>query len=98
MPVVRAACASKLMTTAAFDAFCAALEDPDDVRLKRATAFWDRLGEPEAAELGIDSLAYSQSTGKHSAADLLTHAHELGYSDEEILVAALAVGSGSSLP
>lgn len=77
------------MTGEAFEAFCAALEHQgDDVRQRSATAFWERLGEPEAAELSIDSLAYSQSAGRHSAGDLLAHARELGYSDGQISEAA----------
>ena len=78
------------MNPSIFDAFCAALEHPEaETRLRRAAAFWEHLGEPEADEMAIDSLAYSQSTGKHRAADLLTHARELGYSEEQIGAAAV---------
>jgi hypothetical protein len=78
------------MTSEGFEAFCAALEHQDEeIRLRRATAFWERLGEPEPAEMSIDSLAYAQSARKHSAADLLTHAAELGYTEVQIDEAAV---------
>lgn len=73
------------MTDAAFDAFCTLLEHPDhDIRLVRASTFWYHLGEPEFVETGIDSLSYAESRGKHPAANLLTHAVELGYDGNEI--------------
>lgn len=74
----------------AFEALCAAMEhQPGAVQVRRATAFWRRLGDAEAREMALDAIALAQAMGSNPAGDCMAQAREAGHTAEAIADAAL---------
>ena len=74
----------------AFEAFCAAMENqPEVVQMRRAIAFWSRLGDSEACEMAKDAVTMAKLLKSNPAGDCMSEAREGGHSEDAIIDAAL---------
>lgn len=74
----------------AFEAFCASMDDqPEIVQMRRALAFWSRLGDACACEMAKDAVAMAKLLKSNPAGDCMSEAREGGYSEDQIIDAAI---------
>lgn len=77
------------LTSPAFEAFCAAMEDqPEIVQMRRAMAFWYRLGDSEPCEMAKDAVSIAKLLKSNPAGDCMEQAREAGHDEGAIIDAA----------